>query len=626
VGFLSPLFLIGLVAGAVPILLHLFRQQAGPVVPFTAVRFVPRVPMHRTRRRQIQDVLLLALRVAAVALLAVAFARPYYAGPSGRAEGPVSIIAIDRSFSMSAPGRIEAARALASRAVDDAPAGSRVAIIGFDERAEVLVPPTPDRAEARRAVAGVSAGFSATRFDTALSVAAELAGSAAGRLVLVSDLQPGGLAEGAVPSAPESLAIETRIVSAAPGNLLVAAVRRASDGVDAEVRSSARSMRTARVSLSVEGRPSGERQVAVPPGGSAEVSFPIRLPGRAGVAVRVEDAEGYSADNVRYAVMDAAPRRRLLVLVNPGQEGDAVYLTKAVAAAEGPDGLVVDRATPASFAVRPAHDDGHAAIAIMGSRGFDARARAALERSLQRGSGLLIVGGAGIDWPWLVGQLPAPIKVRAVGVEALTNAVSLAATDIRHPIFQVPGADAGWVGAARFRRIVRFSLGGSGRVLARFTNGAPALLEFESGPGRTLLFASDLSNGWNDFPLQPAFVPFVHALVRHVSAARPLREVFVGARPGAEWMQPGVVSPAGEPSARVAVNVDLRESEGLQMDGEAFAASLIRTGSAERTRSARIAQVREREQSWWWYALLLMLVGLLVESAVSRGRRAGAQA
>ena len=43
-GFLSPLFLIGLLAGAVPILLHLFRQQAGPLVPFTAVRFVPRVP------------------------------------------------------------------------------------------------------------------------------------------------------------------------------------------------------------------------------------------------------------------------------------------------------------------------------------------------------------------------------------------------------------------------------------------------------------------------------------------------------------------------------------------------------------------------------------------------------
>ena len=125
-GFLSPLFLVGVLAAAVPIALHLFRRQAGPVVPFSAVRFVPRLPLHRTRRRQLQDVLLLALRVAAIVLLAVAFARPYLsAAPTGR-QSPLAVIAIDRSFSMSAPGRMAQARDLASRAIDQLGSGELV--------------------------------------------------------------------------------------------------------------------------------------------------------------------------------------------------------------------------------------------------------------------------------------------------------------------------------------------------------------------------------------------------------------------------------------------------------------------------------------------------------------------
>ena len=37
-------------------------------------------------------------------------------------------------------------------------------------------------------------------------------------------------------------------------------------------------------------------------------------------------------------------------------------------------------------------------------------------------------------------------------------------------------------------------------------------MEEASGEGRVLLFASDLNNAWNDFPLQPAFVPFLHEI------------------------------------------------------------------------------------------------------------------
>src|SRR5688500_3122500 len=133
--FLYPAFLLGALAVALPIVLHLLRRDVAPEVPFTAVRLLRRSPIERSKRRRLRDLLLLAARVTALLLLAAAFARPYLTG--GGASGPLTIVAVDRSFSMGAPGRFAKALDLARAAIDDA--GSRpVAVLAFDERADVV--------------------------------------------------------------------------------------------------------------------------------------------------------------------------------------------------------------------------------------------------------------------------------------------------------------------------------------------------------------------------------------------------------------------------------------------------------------------------------------------------------
>src|SRR5262249_38272095 len=98
--FLYPAFLAGALAAAVPILLHLPRRESAPLQAFTAVRFLRREPIERTRRRRLIDLLLLALRVAALVLLAFAFARPYLASGSASGGEPLTVVALDISFSM----------------------------------------------------------------------------------------------------------------------------------------------------------------------------------------------------------------------------------------------------------------------------------------------------------------------------------------------------------------------------------------------------------------------------------------------------------------------------------------------------------------------------------------------
>jgi hypothetical protein len=143
--FLSPLYLLGILAIAVPIALHLFRRRTDTVVEFPAVRLLSSTPVEQQRRRRLRELVLLALRVTALILLAAAFARPYLAGRMLAASTPVTVVAIDRSFSLSGPGVFDRARALAATAVTEAPASHAVALVAFDETAQTIVEPTTDR-------------------------------------------------------------------------------------------------------------------------------------------------------------------------------------------------------------------------------------------------------------------------------------------------------------------------------------------------------------------------------------------------------------------------------------------------------------------------------------------------
>ena len=92
---------------------------------------------------------------------------------------------------MGSPGVFAAALDRAREAIAAAPRGERVAVIAFDDRADVVAPPG-GAADARAALDGLAAGFGATRYEPVFQQATELAGGGAGRLIIVTDLQRAG--------------------------------------------------------------------------------------------------------------------------------------------------------------------------------------------------------------------------------------------------------------------------------------------------------------------------------------------------------------------------------------------------------------------------------------------------
>src|SRR5437016_11336667 len=75
--FLAPAFFIGLLAIGLPIVIHLIQRERKEVVRFPSLMFLRKIPYQSVQRRRIHNWLLLALRAAAMALLVMAFSRPF---------------------------------------------------------------------------------------------------------------------------------------------------------------------------------------------------------------------------------------------------------------------------------------------------------------------------------------------------------------------------------------------------------------------------------------------------------------------------------------------------------------------------------------------------------------------
>src|ERR1700730_10050401 len=104
--FLTPLFLAGLSAIAIAIVIHLIQRERKRIIAFPSLMFVRRIPYQSVRRRRIRHWSLRLWRAAAVALLVLAFARPFFrqsaiAAAAEASGGPREVVVLlDQSASM----------------------------------------------------------------------------------------------------------------------------------------------------------------------------------------------------------------------------------------------------------------------------------------------------------------------------------------------------------------------------------------------------------------------------------------------------------------------------------------------------------------------------------------------
>jgi len=101
--FLYPTFLFALAALAIPIILHLFYFRRFKKVYFTNVRFLREVKEETSARSKLRNLLVLLMRLLAVAFLVFAFAQPFIPQSAAVKQGRKAVsVFVDNSFSMTA--------------------------------------------------------------------------------------------------------------------------------------------------------------------------------------------------------------------------------------------------------------------------------------------------------------------------------------------------------------------------------------------------------------------------------------------------------------------------------------------------------------------------------------------
>jgi len=675
-GFLVPAFLAGLAAVIVPIVLHLRHRDKDTPHRFPSLMFVERLPIRTAQRRRITDWPLLLLRALAIVLLVLAFSRPLWSRP-GITHAAVGdrtmIVLLDRSMSMGHRGVWTAAVDAARSAIAGLAATDRVALVVFDDEAEIAQPLTSDKSLALAALAKATPGTAGTRYAAGLRAARQIAadartGSSPVDVVLVSDLQRSGTAGLAGLEIPATLRVRTPELSrsTAPRANATVAVTEARPiaaggrerlAVTAHV--SARGSGAGRpmnVMLRLNGRPSGTRVVTAAAVGDTKVTFePVPLP--AGL-VRGEvtiDPDSLAADDTaRFTLTSQDEVRVLLVAPDDAERDETLYIERALAVGRAPS-VRLQRVRPSAINADALED---AALVLLwdvsppsGSAGEALRAWTA------RGGGLVQVAARRLARrSTTIALLPASVDGLADRTE--DRGGSLGDVRVDHPLLAPFRETPAALVAPRFLRHARLEPANGGEIVARFDDGSAAMVERTEGSGHVIVLGTPLDARAGDFPLQPAYLPFVRRLVLYATgrAATPLARAT-----GESWLLPAIarepvvstpdgsiVRPSrdrrdasvplreagvyvlhdgetrGPPVAQLAVNTPAVESDLTPMlPGDLLAG--VRRGDASAMAGDALpapAEI-ERRQGLWRIVIAVVAVLLLLEMLLaSRGWRA----
>jgi hypothetical protein len=734
---LTPLYLLGILAVAAPIVFHLIRRSPRGEVPFSSLIFLTPSPPRLTRRSRLDNILLLLLRAAALGLLAFAFARPFLREQAlwnpGEDTQRRTAILIDTSASLRRGDLWTRARTAARQAVADCGPTDELAILAFDRSSRPVLgfreagslDPARRQAVAVSRIDALEPTWNATDLGQALIDAlaaiedvadsSEQRGRMPRRIVLISDLQQGSRLEALGEFEwPSDVDLEIKTVADDSPN---AGLQRLADPAEAATPGADREPRVRVFNDAGSGRERFTLQWTGPRGAGLGDPIDTYVPPGESRVVRVPRAKGNVTAQAIVLRGDAAPfDNTLYVLDEPREEATVLFIGDD--RADDPEGLlfylnrvfidtprrtvnVVPQTPSAGIIIDPARST---PLIILAADTSPENARR-LREQIQSGGTLLYVAtrpGSGQTLAALMDTASQPIEEAPSSRDAL-----LAEIAFDHPIFAPFAApqysDFTKIRFWKHRKILvgggsvprpdppgdRSNVGGgsvprpdppsvtrpdppedrrteppptkdptgASRVLARFDDGDPAVIEKPLGKGNLIVMASGWSRGDSQLARSSKFVPLMMAMLdrrdprpfdieEHTVGDRielppardrsqrvvvrkptgPAVSLASGATAFDQADEPGLytIDAAGGPRSFV-VNLDPAESrtsplnvETLEQYGCRLAKEAREKVDRERLHQLHNAELEGRQKLWRW--IILATIGILIVETGLAGR------
>lgn len=670
--FLTPLFFLGVAALAAPILVHLVRRTRARKVQFPALVFVRQVPQRTIRRRTLQNVLLMLLRCLAILLIVIAFTRPFFSGGSAAKENTAAgatVILVDNSLSMRREPLFTEALKRAEAAIDEARIDEQLAVLSFDKRYAVVNRFTADKNRLQLAIRSINAGWDGTDYEQALRGAESLLGeiqtSGPKKIVMISDFQAPGWNQN---TATFKLANTTQlttidVASNDPvSNIAVTNVeargvvfgQKYLDNLAVHISNFGDAPRDRiQVDFQINEQTVEKRDISLNTRESKVIEFTGFNLNEGANRCTIDVVSGdFAPDNRFYFTLRRETPSKALIAESASRgRSDSLHLQSALTTN---DDLPFTFALKSTGSVDPSSISEYALVVLNDAGPISGALADALMKFVEAGGQLIVSTGPRSTADSLNAlQRIMPASLREAVQTKAGESVTMTNVKFDHPIFEV-FQESGRLAAAHVIGYFRSEAAPTATVLARFEDGSPALLESRTGKGRVLLFTSSLGPSWNDLPLTPLYLPFIHQMVRYAGAREEnswygLGQTFT-VRKTANGQLPPVDTPAGARlsegrntpdgdllvTARelgfyrlrydgqpgfAAIDTDGTEGDFTKLNFAEFVAGVTGgTGTGEggdASGNASGAEVEGR-QKVWWSLLLLALLLLVAESVLAR--------
>lgn len=660
-GFFTPWFLAGALAVGLPIWLHLLKRHKTDPKLFPSLMFFEFRETSSVKHRRLDHILLFVLRTLMILLLALLFASPFIRRSAAASNGKkLTVVAIDRSFSMRDDDRLDRAKNQAMQVLGNLKPGDQAQVIALAGQVQALTQITTDSAALRAAVATVQPGDSRASFGELARYLRTL--SEAQKMPidvdLASDLQKSAMPPG---FADLRLAPATTLVFHSVGGAAknwtvenVVAPRRVFDPKRVKIQATIAGFGTPAakrtVTLLLNGRELQSKSVDVPENGRAPVEF-VGLDAPYGFSkgeVRIDAADSLPVDDHYYFSTERADPRKVL-FIDDGRHARAELYFKVALDSTGDGGFQLESLHPDLAA--SANLSNYAFVVLNDLSSVPPNLESALEHYVNSGGSALVVLGPGSA---VLPRVPVLDEaIQASSYAGREGGLFLTVTDIDsgHPALRSVDRFNG----VKFYQAIHVGNAKS-RVLARLNDGTPLVLERAIGEGKVLAFTSTFDNVLNDLPIHASWVPFVAQSALYLGgggAEQPVNlpvDSYVELRAGdgkgaaAEVLGPDgkrmlsleeatkarnfaldregffeIKTAAGRRSL-VAVHADRRESDLAPIPAETL--DLWKgTGSSDSTPGGGPGAAGGPDEPWglWPYILLLLLGVAVAESVVADG-------
>jgi hypothetical protein len=552
--FLHVAFLAGALAIAVPIALHLMMRQQPKHLEFPALRFIKLRQSANRRQMRLRHWLLLALRCAVVALLALSLARPSIvaSGMLGDQEAPVAAALVfdvnpRMQYRQQNQTRLEVAQETAQWLLPQLPLESDVAVVDSRSASAAFA---VDLGAARQRVERLDADTMTQPLAVALEAALRLVSESDKQrkeVYVFTDLSRATWSSDAMrsltPRIKELTDVGVYLIDvgvADPKDFGLSPLRLSGDvlsknstlRVDADlVHVGPGSERDVELYLidadtdksSVRGR----RSIKLGAGESRGADFQLRglAAGMHQGYVKLVGEDALACDDVRWFTVEIRPAWRVLI-VAPAEKSRsakdyALFLSEAIAprAIRLKDEAAFEYEVISEDQLANQSLDGVAAVCLLDPHPVTANVWQKLSSYVSGGGGLGVFLGRNA---WPVDSFNEPTAQELLPGKLVrqwrARETNLAPQALEHPLlarFRPLANTVPWEGLPIFRHWQLGSLAKEAGVLVSYSNGQPALLERSLGKGRVLTLTTPISDpasladAWNLLPTGEQPWPFV---------------------------------------------------------------------------------------------------------------------